>query len=226
MKLYYSNPETRIFTQVIDLNIKSNSNIPDYVSTNPIPENIPADKLAFLNPDKTWKLIDNPNFIKVYNHNNQDILIVDKNNIPDGYTALKPDSSEQIFYNGKWDIESNIINSLKELAISKINTDVRNKIESGYISSVLGTEHTYDSSLTDQFEIDYLSRQNMDFEIKCVPPGGSKKRILHTAEQIKSLANEFMLAVSEIKRLGDLEKTNIRENDYTIEELEIMLKNE
>lgn len=225
MKLFYANQNTLIYEQTLELNPRKNWEIPFYVSTIPIPTNIPSGKLVKLNiSDKSWGLVDDPESIEAYNKITKEKIIVKKNSIPETFTELKPNTQDDIFYNGKWDLESNVISELKKKMISLINTRTRNKINSGYESSILGQPHIYDSSLTDQFEIDFLSRQNSGYKIKCTPPDGIKRRILHTSTQINQLANEFMLYVSELKVVADGEKTSILENPYTIQELELMIE--
>lgn len=222
-EIFYADDFRGFYLNKVELNIKGNFILPKNATYEKPNLDIPNNKVNKL-VDKKWVIVDNPDIVRVYNKENQMESLVSKYNIPIGYTELKPNTQDDIFYNGKWDLESNVISELKKKMINKINTRTRNKIESGYESSILGQPHIYDSSLTDQFEIDFLSRQNSGYKIKCTPLDGIKRRILHTSTQINQLANEFMLYVSELKVVADGEKTSILENPYTIQELELMIE--
>ena len=186
-----------------------------------------------------WIVTKNPSYSKSFSISDGAVKYFAKE-IPEGYTDKERPSTKHVFFEGEWILaadkkaieftrqylgtkdktiktDAEIREILFKEKYDLISRSVENRITGGFDSDVTGVVFRYDSSLTDQFEIDQLERAGIDAKIKALGSDGIKKRYLHSKEQIKSLKSEFFMYVFEVKIAGDKRKESLSSGYLTMD---------
>lgn len=92
-----------------------------------------------------------------------------------------------------------------------ISTEAANRITAGYSSLALGTPHTYDTSLEDQFNFKSIKDMGIDAPLRCLDEVTKVKTFVkHTKEQIKDVHDGFAFNKNNILMKADSDKTKLR----------------
>jgi len=93
----------------------------------------------------------------------------------------------------------------------KISSDAANQIVSGYSSLALGSPHTYDTGLEDQFNFKSIKDMNIDAPLRCINETTKVKTFVHhTKEQVKEVHDGFVQFKSSILIRADEDKKVLR----------------
>lgn len=214
-EIHYADDIRGFYLNTVELDVPENFKLPSNATLESVPT-IQAGKKARLTSNKTWEIVDDPDLKTVYDENGDKklISIYETGN----YSDLPKPSKDATLINSKWVTELELREQLFTSKYNSINTYVSNQITSGFSSDATGVMLLYDTSLTDQFEIDQLERKSIDAKIKATGADGIKRRYPHTASQIRQLKQEFFQFVFDLKLEGDEKKEYLRENYKLIDQ--------
>ncbi|HDS1696327.1 MULTISPECIES: phage tail protein [unclassified Pseudomonas] len=141
---------------------------------------------------RRWQLIDSYLGLTAYNINTGEPTSIDRlGQLPAGYT-LDPPGPGQVWQNGQWvdDIPATVERRYQE-RIQEIDATCSQQITGGFWSKVLGDRYCYSTSLDDQVNLSGAAALGVDLTYPCADQAGAKAYRLHTAAQLRQVADDF-----------------------------------
>lgn len=115
-----------------------------------------------------------------------------------------------------------ILEQAKQVAINKVNNDVKTLIIAGFHSDVLGIEHKYQSEEIDQLNLLDKVAAGVNQKIKCSADDGKTWELkMHTIEQLKNVLKDGSLYKNQLLESGEALKNKVRACK-TLKELELV----
>lgn len=110
--------------------------------------------------------------------------------LPDGLTVAAPPSGPCRWDGQSWVADLVAIHKAKTASIGK---DCETAITAGFVSTALGTRHSYSSQLDDQLNLTGAIQRGLDMPYACRDEQGVKAFRLHTAVQLRQVGDDFTL---------------------------------
>lgn len=141
---------------------------------------------------RRWQLIDSYLGLTAYNIKTGEPTSIDRlGQLPAGYT-LDPPGPGQVWQDGQWvdDIPATVERRYQE-RLQEIDATCSQQITGGFWSPVLGDRYCYSTSLDDQVNLSGAAALGVDLTYPCADLTGVKAYRLHTAAQLRQVADDF-----------------------------------
>lgn len=155
------------------------------------PPAVPEFKAAHWDGQR-WQLIDSYLGLTAYNTQTRAPISIERlGQLPAGYT-LDPPGPGQVWQGGQWvdDIPAAVERRYQE-RVQEVDTICSQRITGGFWSSVLGERFCYSTTLDDQLNLSGAAALGVDLSYPCADQAGVKAYRLHTAAQLRQVADDF-----------------------------------